>query len=430
MNILLIGHACSPGLGSEPGFTWNWAQQLSVTHGVWVVTHPQYRSRVEAFLETNPNPNLRFVWVSVQSIFDRWDPARGEKGIRIHYLLWLRQAYQVAQKLCREVNFDLAHHVSWGTLGAPPPLWRLPVPSVWGPLGGGQRAPLPFLGYFGWRAVPELARSLYVRLLRFSPGVRKAARSAGMILTTNRETAELLEPMAGGKVRMFLDSGLQADWVPQTCPSARSSEELTLLWAGRIESRKALALGLHALAKARRVPSRLMIAGEGPLRPQLEALAAELGLCKRVTFLGTVPYTGMQSLFQTADAFLFTSLRDSFGSVVLEAMAQGLPIIALDHHGVGTFVPNEAGIKVPVRNPRQTVEDLASAIEALGLSPASRRGMELAAWKFAQDQTWQRRGERMKKLYEELTFAKGKHEAVRSAESEISSAAACGKCSS
>lgn len=402
MNVLLIGHACGPGMGSEPGFTWNWALHMSRNHRVWVLTHPQYRSKVDAFLAANHNPNLQFVWVAPARRLDPWHPQRGERGIRLHYLLWLSDAYKAAQRLCTKVEFHIAHHVSWATIGAPPALWRLPIPSVWGPIGGGQCVPFPFLSYFGWGCWIEILRTCYVRALPFSPRLRKAVRSSAVVFATNKDTEDLLKRVGGTKVRLFLDCALPLEYVPRDLPSIGLSKEFTLLWAGRLEHRKALALALHALARVRRLPANLLVAGDGVLRPKLEALARELGLGDRVKFLGFVPQEKMPSLFQSAHAFLFTSLRDSFGSVVLEAMANGLPIVTLNHQGAGTFVPNNAGIKVPVTTPRETICSLANAIDDLADSDSLRHSMQLAGWTFAKAQTWDLRAERMTQVYEEV----------------------------
>jgi glycosyltransferase involved in cell wall biosynthesis len=402
MNVLLIGHACGPGMGSEPGNTWNWAQQMSRRHRVWVLTHPYHRSRVDAFLTENPNPNLQFIWITPKSWFDPWHPERDERGIRIHYFLWLSEAYRAAQRLCRETTFDIAHHVSWGAVGAPPPIWRLPIPAVWGPIGGGQCVPLSFLSYFGWRSWIEILRTGYVKALRFSPRLRKAVRSSAVIFATNKDTELLLKRIAGGKVRPLLDTALPLDRVPADLPARKSLREFTLLWAGRLEPRKGLALALRAMARVRLNPANLLIAGSGALRGKHEALAAELGLTSRVKFLGFVPYDRMESVFESAHVFLFTSLRDSSGAVVLEAMAHGLPILTLNHQGVGTFVPDNAGIKVPVTTPEETAQALASAIDELGGSDHRCRDMQLAAWTFAKEQTWDRRAERMSRIYEEV----------------------------
>jgi glycosyltransferase involved in cell wall biosynthesis len=111
----------------------------------------------------------------------------------------------------------------------------------------------------------------------------------------------------------------------------------------------------------------------------------------------------MTALFQSSDALVFSSLRDSFGSVVLEAMANGLPIIALDHQGIKAFVPDEASIKVPVNSPQQVIADLARAFEAFGNHPERRLAMSRAALAFAEEQTWTRRAEKMNRLYAEMT---------------------------
>ena len=51
MKVLIVGHPCGPGMGSEPGNTWNWAWHLSRTNQVWVIAHPEYKDRVDSFGE-------------------------------------------------------------------------------------------------------------------------------------------------------------------------------------------------------------------------------------------------------------------------------------------------------------------------------------------------------------------------------------------
>jgi len=147
-----------------------------------------------------------------------------------------------------------------------------------------------------------------------------------------------------------------------------------------------------------------LIAGEGEMRGAWESYAKHLKLADKVQFLGQIPWHEMSHLYRSADAFLFTSLRDSFGTQVLEAMGHGLPILTLDHQGVGTFVPSEAGIKVRVTSPQQTVANLAEGIRRVALCPEERLKMGEAAHAFARTQTWERRAEQMSKLYEEVSL--------------------------
>lgn len=402
MNVLIVGHACSPRRGSELAFTWNWAWHLSQRYRVWVLTHPQERQYIEEFLIKHPNPDLQFVWVTVPRWIDTWNPTRDKRVSRLHYVLWQRAALQKAQQLHKEVGFHVVHHVSWGTVSEPPLLWRLPVPFVWGPVGGGQTTPLGFRRYLGAATRAELLRNARMRLVPFRPELRKAARKSAMIFATNHETAGILKRAGAKRLELFLDTGIHKDFLPERAPQRIPKPRLTLLWTGRLLGRKCLPLAIEALAQTRDLPVRLVVAGKGEMRKRCGSLAHGLALSKRVIFMGEIPYSQMPELYRSSDVFLFTSLRDAFGSQVLEAMASGLPVVTLAHQGVGAFVPPEAGIKVAVSSPRETVHRLASAIRKLVNSEHLRSEMGRAAWEFARTQTWTRRAAVMSLYYEDI----------------------------
>jgi glycosyltransferase involved in cell wall biosynthesis len=403
MKVLVVGHGCSPSHGSEPSFTFNWAWHLSACHEVWVLAHPHRRDAVESFLAANPNPAVRFIWVTPPRFLDPWDPAKGEVGLPLHYLLWQRAAFRRARQLLQSIRFDLCHHVSAGTVSAAPPLWRLPIPFVWGPVGGGQISPAAFRHYFGaagW--AKEMIRTLRVRLAPRRPSIRQAASRSALVLSTNHETARALEGAGAKAVLPFLDSGLTSDFFPAQPVRREQRNQITILWVGRLEARKALPLGLEALARLGPLPVQLLVAGDGPLRSQWEKCAVDLGLDDRVHFLGRVPWDRMPDLYRGSDIFLFTSLRDSFGTQVLEAMGHSLPVVTLDHQGVGAFLPDRAGFKVPVTQPETTVNGLAEAIRTLACSYELRTAMGEAGRAFAATQTWEKRAEHMSVLYEEI----------------------------
>jgi glycosyltransferase involved in cell wall biosynthesis len=406
MRVLLVGHACGPDLGSEPGFTWNWAWHLAEHHQVWVLSHPERRARVERFLAEQPQPNLKFIWVAPDERWDPWRPERGERGIHLHYMLWQRKAFNTARRLHQEHHFDVVHHVSWGTLSAPPMLWRLNIPFVWGPIGGGQTAPAAFWRYFGRGWPREAIRTLRVRLLPLLPALRLAAGRSGLVLATNHETRSILDRAGAQRTRLFLDSGLpRAAIAAEPAWHAGRGGPLRLLWAGRLEPRKGLPLALQALTRVPDLSVTLDVAGDGPTRGEWQALAHALRLGDRVRFLGQVPRDHLTELFRRADAFVFSSLQDAFGSVVLEAMGHGLPVVTLDHQGVGTFVPPDAGFKVPVHRPREVVAGLGRALRQLAQSPELRRSQGLAALHFARAQAWDLRAAQATAWYEELAGA-------------------------
>jgi glycosyltransferase involved in cell wall biosynthesis len=401
LKILLVGHACNPCWGSEPAFTWNWAWHLSQKHQVWVLTHPWGKDRIEEFLGSRPNPNLHFIWVRLPGRL-AWDPAIHTHVSSWRYILWQRAALRQAQRLQEQIGFHIVHHVSWGTVSEPPMLWRLPIPFVWGPVGGGQVAPACLRSYLGPAAKTERFRDMRMRLISLRPALRKTVRKSALIMATNHETARMLERAGASRVTLFLDTGIGEDFLPAQVPQRAPRRLLTLLWAGRLQPRKCLPLALEALAQCKDFSVRLLVAGKGAMRNEWETASRRLGLGNRVEFLGQVGYDQMPGLYRSADVFIFTSLRDAFGSQVLEAMASGLPSIALDHQGVRAFVPDNAGVKVPITGPRDTVSSLASAIRFLASSPEARAKMGLAAWEFARTQTWHRRAELMGHWYEEI----------------------------
>lgn len=404
MKILLIGHACCPGKGSEPGNTWNWAEQLSKWHEVWLIAHPQFREEVDQYVQDHPNPAIHLVWVTLSG-FDPWNPARGQFGVKLHYMLWLRKALSAARALHTSINFDVVHHVSLATISTGSPFWRIPAPFVWGPVGGGQRSPNSFLRYFGTSWPAEIARTLRVNSLRFIPEIRRTVKRACVALATNPETEEVLRSAGARRVRFVLDCavppGFQSDQIPQrTRP-----ERFTLLWAGRMVPQKGPLLALQGLAAVQDRSIQLRMVGDGPLLDALRQAARDLGIDGQVRFLGRVSHSEMKDLYRQSSGLLFTSLRDSTGNTVMEAMAHGIAPIILDHQGVGAFMPDAAGLKVPVTAPEETIDGLAAAIRRLSQNPAEAEAMGNAGWEYARTQNWDSRGREMDQLYREVMGA-------------------------
>jgi glycosyltransferase involved in cell wall biosynthesis len=108
--------------------------------------------------------------------------------------------------------------------------------------------------------------------------------------------------------------------------------------------------------------TRLVVAGGGDLRAELEELARTTGVAERVVFLGDVPHAEVRGTLQQADAFVLNSSYEGLPHVVLEAMAAGVPVIATDAGGTGEVVEHETtGLLIPIGD----TAALKSAIERL-----------------------------------------------------------------
>jgi glycosyltransferase involved in cell wall biosynthesis len=120
----------------------------------------------------------------------------------------------------------------------------------------------------------------------------------------------------------------------------------TLAFAGRLTAQKALGRALEAVAGAGDV--QLVIAGEGPDREPLEQRARELGVAGRVRFLDAQPRRRVVELFRAADATILSSSWENFPHTVIEALAVGTPVLAMEAGGVGEVVRDGVnGLLVP-----------------------------------------------------------------------------------
>jgi glycosyltransferase involved in cell wall biosynthesis len=119
-------------------------------------------------------------------------------------------------------------------------------------------------------------------------------------------------------------------------------EERVIISVGRLEPEKNWPLLLTAVAQAMAAQPaarvRLVILGGGEERPALEALAAELGIAERVHFAGPVPMKQVPVYLKAADLFCFASVTETQGLVTMEAMAAGLPVVAVRATGTADAV--------------------------------------------------------------------------------------------
>ena len=148
----------------------------------------------------------------------------------------------------------------------------------------------------------------------------------------------------------------------------------TLAFAGRLTAQKSLGRALEAVAGVEGV--RLVIAGEGPDRDPLEKRARELGIADRVEFLGAQPRRRVVELFRAADASILSSSWENFPHTVVEALAVGTPVLAMDAGGVGEVVHDGVnGLLVPAGD----TAALAAAVRRYFADDALRERLRAAA---------------------------------------------------
>lgn len=404
-KILISAYACRPNTGSEPGVGWNMARELAKHYEVWVITREDNRLTVEAELASKPVANLHFLYYDLPLWLRWWK--QEQRGVHLHYYLWQIGAYFVAQKLHHKIGFDLGHHVTYGRYCAPSFLALLPVPFIWGPVGGGESAPDSFWHDFSFRGkIYEILRNLSCWIGERDPFVRLTAQRSTIAIVATSETSARLSTLGAKRIEnIFGQTGLNQQELAQLEKNAVLLLDTPMRFAsiGRLLHWKGFHLGLRAFAQANLEKSEYWIIGDGPERERLESLTNELGIANQVHFWGQLPRENTLRTLGECHALVHPSLHDFSPTICLEAMAAGRPVICLDLGGPATQVTQETGLKIPADTPEQAVYGLAEAMTYLANNVELRVSMGQAGQKrVSETYGWETKGKFLTNLYEEV----------------------------
>jgi len=398
LRILCSAYACQPGRGSEPGIGWNVVTALSKKHDIWVLTRANNREEIERALAAKPNPGLEFVYFDLPARYRWWK--RGGRGIRAYYQLWQRGARRTAERLHRMVGFDAAQHVTFGQYWSPSFLARLPIPYVWGPVGGAEVFPRSLYAVTSPRAIvsSEIRRGFPAWAERL-PAVRQTARNASLALACTPESQVRLHAMGAKRVELFSAVGLNGEDLKAIgqiqAPHDRAGPT-RFLSVTRLLGTKGVELGIRAFLRADIPGARYEIVGEGPDRARLERLIRAADATDRIHLCGWLTREATLTRYSSADVLVHLSPAESGGFVCLEAMAAGLPVLYLAAGGPDTVVPDGAGIRVDLGSSAVVVDQAAAAMRLLDADHELRRRIGLTGREHAESVgTWDARAGRL-----------------------------------
>lgn len=176
--------------------------------------------------------------------------------------------------------------------------------------------------------------------------------------------------------------------------------KINILFVGRLDKRKGIKYLLEAFKiLSERVKTRLMIVGDGPQKKEAKSYVRKNKL-KNVVFLGKVSSENLPSYYATADIFCSPATHgESFGVVLLEAMASGLPVVAFDNPGYRSNFPKHAqGFLVF----NKSAEALAQALFILVLNKSWRGKLGRQNRVFALEFSWEKVGRKTLKFYQSI----------------------------
>ncbi|HMA53761.1 MAG TPA: glycosyltransferase [Acidobacteriota bacterium] len=410
LKVLASAYAChpQPSTAHFPGeaiLGWHLAKEIAGFADLHLITWAFNRDGVEGTIADGDGRPAQVHYVDLPRRL--YDVLRDRHlGTRIYYYLWQRAAARAAVELHRREGFDLFHQITFSNDWMPSYIApALPVPFVWGPIGGGQKVPRELMRTMARRdRRQERSRTFLQTVWRATPARRRAAEKASAILVCNRETRDVLRSFAG-KIVDFPVNGIGREDIRGEAGVPAAGDGLRLLYVGRFDPIKGLPLALEALRILIDIApgASLELVGEGPERPRLEALAGRLGIAGRIVWTPWSPRTEIFEKMRRSDVFLFPSMRDGGGAVVVEAMANGLPVVCLDLAGPALHVRDESGVRIPSGPPDVVAAALAGAVGRLWCDPGLRARMGAAGRdRAASFYEWGRLGEKLQGIYADV----------------------------
>ncbi|NTV57356.1 MAG: glycosyltransferase family 1 protein, partial [Deltaproteobacteria bacterium] len=163
-----------------------------------------------------------------------------------------------------------------------------------------------------------------------------------------------------------------------------TGQEIKLLYVGRVSKEKNMPLlaAIYRRLLALRPHVRLVVVGEGPYLEEMKASLKDLP----VTFTGFLAGEDLAQAYASSDIFIFPSATDTFGNVVLEAQASGLPVIVTDEGGPReNLVPGKTGFIVPSKEKEVLLDTLVSLVD----DPAQRERMRVHAREYMENRSFE-----------------------------------------
>jgi len=405
-NIIISAYNCDPYRGGESSSGWNYTFfNAKAGRTVYCITQAANRKQIESEMQKHKSLPAHFIYVNNPDWLRRYIP--GMISMYVAYIIWQWRAYKAAKALLKKHPIDLIQHVSWSNISLGSFMYKTGVPLIFGPVGGGQTMSRELDSYIKDGLRKERIRDILLAIgLRLNPLSGKTLKQAVITLVTNQDTYDVAASKGAGRIAFLLDSGLQKSFYPPTFPKRPKRDCVRILFVGRLMSRKGIKLALDSLRDLSKSDFTFRIIGDGEDGTKLAGWIAEFDLQENVIWDGARDWEYVRNAYMESDIFLFCSLRDSFGSQLLEAMACGLPVVTLNQHGARDFVPDTAGIKVDINNKSQVIKDLRSGLDKLVRDKKLRDTMGKQGYEFALTQQWETKVSKIAEKYYDLNHSR------------------------
>jgi glycosyltransferase involved in cell wall biosynthesis len=421
IRALLIAEAANPEWTSVPLAGWSHAMALRKRVNAHLIT--QIRNR-ESLLRAGLQEHVNFTAIDSEKLArPMWKLSsvlrRGSEGgwttlqalVPVSYFYFEYLLWKLFGERIRSREYDVVHRITPLSPTTPSLLAKkcagAGIPFVIGPLNGG----LPWPKWFQQERKLEKEWLAPVRrAYRLVPGYRATLKYSAAILAGSRDTMRQLPRKYGGKIHYVPENAVD----PSRFTTFRTRQiqlPLQLLFVGRLVPYKGADMAIEAAAPLLADGcAELTIVGDGPQRLALEAMVRQLPRPDSVHFIGHVPHTDVQRYFANADVFVFPSIREFGGGVVVEAMLMGVIPLVVDYGGPAELVTPDTGFKVKIGPRPEIVASVRTVLEQLAAHPSLVSSKVGPAQERVQSNfSWDAKARDVVRIYEGVLRSNGQH---------------------
>lgn len=345
MRILYIAYSCDPYSGSEDKIGWNIPFESAKTNEVYLITKEEHRDNIKRYISENNRSNLYIYFVDIPGLYKKFFDGFFYSG-RLN--VWNRRVFPLAKEICEKKNIEIIHQITpieFRSIGNYGQIKN--TKFICGPLGGGEQIPHALKSYMKKHWAVEIIRKSINQYSKMKLKLLGKLKKCDYILFANSETRDFLikEKELSDEKQIITEIAISEKNISYKKRKKDDYEVIHFLVAGRLIYRKGYDFLLDAME---RIPDQYSyqcrIVGSGPEYESIEKRCLHnKQLQGRVILAGRIPYDQMEKEYNWADVLIMPSLRETTGSVILEAMAQGIPVITIGKFGGSKLVDDCVG---------------------------------------------------------------------------------------
>lgn len=351
----------------------------------------------------NDTPVQKLLWVAAKRLPSR---IRELFFAGLSSLISDFNSKRTIKALIKKHSIDIVHKVAPISPLLPSFLFGLGVPVIFGQLSGDMDFP-PALAHKYDNIITRSIIWFGRKAALLANLIICGKKNASVLIVADQRTSRICAAIFKTPRKITLpDGGVDRQvWKYVTQYSKKST--IKIIHIGRLVDWKGADFLIEAFKKAHDIHSDtvLEIIGDGPLRCKLETQTKDLGIKNFVYFRGALSPAELNLYCAESDIFVMPSIREAGGNSVIEALATGLPVIAIDWGGPGESISSECGIKIKPISREYIIENIAKSLIFLIENAELRKQMGLAGRKRIEDGLyyWDVKIKRIINIYEELT---------------------------